>query len=234
MVFSVSFSADGKTLASGGYDHTIRLWDPIRGRERRVLSGHEDAVPAVAYSPDGKLLASGGRDGTVRFWSPTSGKQLELRRCGPGRSQRGQIERLVFSPDGWLVAWVNQSADTICFWDLRRHEEIRRLQEPAYKLYETTTIAFSPDDRRFGWGLAQGGGSSIYILDLPDGKRPRELRGHTNYVLSLVFSPDGRTLVSGGNDDTMRVWDIKTGKARQVIEHTVTRFVSGFIRRLFD
>jgi WD40 repeat protein len=67
-VLSVSWSPDGKTLASGGWDHKIKLWDVAAGKELATLTGHTDEVFAVAWSPDGKTLASASTDKTVKLW----------------------------------------------------------------------------------------------------------------------------------------------------------------------
>jgi hypothetical protein len=74
MVLSVAYSLDGKTLASGNGDHTIKLWDVATDKERATLQGHIYVVFSVAYSPEGKTLASGSADNTIGLWDVATGK----------------------------------------------------------------------------------------------------------------------------------------------------------------
>jgi WD40 repeat protein len=113
-VDSVAFSPDGKTLASGSWDHTIKLWDVQTGKEQATLKGHNSAVGAVAYSPDGKTLASGSGDKTIKLWDAQTGKeQATLER------HTGGVIAVVYSPDGKTLA--SGSADnTIKLWDVGR------------------------------------------------------------------------------------------------------------------
>jgi WD40 repeat protein len=87
-VFSVAFSPDGKILASGSWDDTIRLWDVNTGRPiGQPLTGHTSSVESVAFSPDGKTLASGSGDHTIRLWDITYTDDIVTYLCGSvGRS----------------------------------------------------------------------------------------------------------------------------------------------------
>ena len=80
VVAGVAFAADGKTIATAGYDRTVRLWDTASGREVHTLRGHTDMVWGVALSGDGHLAASGGADGTVRLWDVHTGACLHTLR----------------------------------------------------------------------------------------------------------------------------------------------------------
>jgi WD40 repeat protein len=111
-VRSVAFSPDGRLLASGSYDDTIKLWEVASGREVRTLSGHTSDVNSVAFSPDGRLLASGSDDRTIKLWDVASGS---LVRTLSGHN--GRVFSVAFSPDGRLLA--SGSADwTIKLWDI--------------------------------------------------------------------------------------------------------------------
>src|SRR4051794_12096558 len=76
LVISVAFSPDGKVLATGSFDNTIKLWDFPAGKELRILKGHTGQVYGVAYNKDGSVLASGSADKTIRTWAPQDGKSL--------------------------------------------------------------------------------------------------------------------------------------------------------------
>src|ERR1017187_7230652 len=98
-VNSVAFSPDGRILASGSDDHTIKLWDVASWRELRTLAGHDGAVNSVAFSPDDRTLASGGYDHTIKLWDVASGREL---RTLAGHTKL--VCSVAFSPDGHILA----------------------------------------------------------------------------------------------------------------------------------
>ena len=205
LVWSVAFSQDGRTLASGSQDRTIRLWNPNNGNLKRTLTGHRDAVNSVAFSPDGTTLASGSWDGTIRLWNPNNGN---LKRTLTGHTDG--ISFVAFSPNGRILA--SASGDrTIRLWNPNNGKHIRTLTGHTNMV---DSVAFSPD----GQTLASGSrDQTIHLWDPNSGNLKTTLTGHTDDISRMMFSPDGRTLASGSRDGTIRLWNPNNGKLKEAL-----------------
>ena len=202
VVRSVAFSPDGKRLASGSRDNTIKLWDTATGKELLTLKGHSEYayVWSVAFSPDGKRLASGSIDRTIKIWDTATGKELLAL-----KGHSSQVNSVAFSPDGKRLA-SGSDDEIIMLWDTVTGKELRMLLAPD----DVSSVAFSPDGKR----LAAGGDNGIIKLwDTVTGKELLTLKGDSESVNSVAFSPDGKRLASAGScDGIIKLWDTVTGK----------------------
>ena len=199
-VNSVAFSPDGKILASGSGDETIRLWDATTGEHIETLSGHRGPVRSVAFSPDGKILASGSYDDAIRLWDATTGEHIETL-----NGHRDWVNSVAFSPDGKILA-SGSGDETIRLWDATTGEHIETLSGHRGSVW---SVAFSPD----GQILASGNINEIIRLwNATTGEHIETLSGHRGPVRSVAFSPDGKILASGSYDDAIRLWDATTGE----------------------
>jgi WD40 repeat protein len=197
---SIALSADGKTLASGSHDNTIKLWEVATGRELRTLTGHAGAVNSVALSADGKTLASGNGDNTIKLWEVATGREL---RTLAGHSR--EVNSVAFSADGKTLA-SGSGDQTIKLWEVATGRELRTLVGHSSFVH---SVAFGAD----GQTLASGSwDQTIRLWEVATGRELRTLVGHSSLVQSVAFSADGKTLASGSWDKTIKLWEVATGR----------------------
>jgi len=207
----VAFSPDGKILATGVEDGTIKLWDASAGSLVRALRDRHnlDAVTGLAFSPDGKTLASTSFMGqAVILWDAATGYLLRTM-----KGQTGGINDIAFSSDDVHLASAHWSS-AIKIWDATRDQEARSL--PAKDVVRN--VAFGPD----GTYLASAGlDRNVTLWDLAAGQAVRTFQGHTDMIFCIAISSDGRRMASGGDDQSVHVWDVATGKEIHVLKgHT--------------
>jgi WD40 repeat protein len=219
---SVSFSPDGKILATGSDDGIIRLWDIESAKQRVMVKGRSLAVEHLSFSPDGKILASGSKNGIITLWDMKNAKQIVTL-----EPRLKNVTHLSFSPDGKILSSGRDAGDygdqTLQLWDVESGEEIRAFEE-AYRYYY-----LSPDWRV----LASVGymmGEPIKLWDVKSGKQIRTLQSNrpTEGMFTWIsFSHDSKILISGRSlkqrslgEWPMEItfWDVESGNEIRTVE----------------
>jgi WD40 repeat protein len=224
-VTSVCCGRDGGLVLSAGAEGTLRLWDGATGRCLRTFEGHDDIVTAVALSPDGRLALSGSVDGTVRLWDTAQG------RCLYTLAAHGDpVHAVAVSPDGrhalsgsaqFLVR--NNSERLFTSGELRLWEVAggRCLDAFTGHTEAVTAVGFSADGR---YALSGGGQSAfdpqtgrclqsgqLHLWEVATGRRLATCAGHAGAVTSVCVTGDGRYVLSGSTDRTLRLWEASVG-----------------------
>ncbi len=213
IVACAAVSPDGKVLATGSSDKTIRLWDLAGGKEVALLNGHEDMVRCLAFAPDGKTLASASTDKTVRLWDVAAGKEKAVL----ARFEVGAAG-VAFSSDGKLLAMCASDDRNarlpggIKLWDLSANVERTPF---AGANVSALSVAFSPDGKLLA--SASPTSPSVHVWSVADGKRVTTIQESAS-VRHLAFSPDGKLLATGHGggarrgDGSVQLWDTTTWK----------------------
>jgi WD40 repeat protein/tRNA A-37 threonylcarbamoyl transferase component Bud32 len=213
-------------------------WNNLVQRGHFTINGHKRAVTSVAFSPDGKRIVSGSTSiglqerGELKVWDAETGQEvLSLK----GQHTR-EVTSVAFSPDGKRI--VSGSKERVVergpsglfgelkVWDTNKGQEILSLRHRR----DVNSVAFSPDGKRIvsgsGGGEVLGPGKiprffgELKVWDAETGQEILSFQGHTTAVKSVTFSPDGKRILSSG-DDTLKVWDVETGQeVRSLKGHT--------------
>ncbi|MCT4352192.1 serine/threonine protein kinase [Streptomyces sp. Je 1-79] len=197
---SLAVSRDGKFLATGGNDTTLKLWDLTARREKATFEGHTDAVWAVAFSPDGSTLYSGALM-ELFAWDANSG--AAKKKLAAYESEDDFVKCLAVSPDGKTLA-VGVGG------------RIELMDPSTGRVRETLegragSVAFSPDGKTFASVAGQSDKSGIRLWDTATGRLLKTLGGGEEENYSEVsFSPDGETLIANGPG--VQLWDVASGR----------------------
>lgn len=209
-VWALAFSKDGKWLASAGLDRTVCIWDAQSGKLVQRLSQHTGPVYGVAFSPVSDVLATASADKTIKFWQVSSQEVT----AQPLRTlvDSAGVWRVRFSSDGKVLATTSED-HTIKFRILDDPSGARVF--PSGNLF-FQDIAFSHDGRRLAAGNITG---SVQMFDVTTGMRllGDDEQAHGGIVRAALFTADGKTILSGSADGTIRLWGASSGKQQHVI-----------------
>jgi WD40 repeat protein/serine/threonine protein kinase len=197
----VCFNADGKRLATGGADGTVRVWDVATGREALVLVRARPALGASAWG----LLGSPHGQGPL----------LAASALVPERPHASPVYGVCFSPDGRRLASASWDG-AVKVWDAQTGQEALALRGQTDGVWD---LCFSPDGKRLASAGADG---TVMVWDAATGREALlTFKGHTKDVRGVCFSPDGTRLVSASRDGTVKAWDAATGQGLFILQrHT--------------
>jgi len=217
-VTTVCFVPDGKTLASGSYDRTVRIWD-LETRQPRATLPHNGALWGLAFSPDGKWLATwiSPKDDPVRIWDTRSWNLAttwtELKFVGS----------LAFSPDGKMLATAGENGGTL--WEISTHRQAATFPAMCGTINTGGQgVAFSPTGHLLAYLRRQGDQPAIGLYDIRAGKELGAMTGPE--FTMLAFSPDDRFIASGGWDRTVRLWDVAAREQIRILSNHTARVSS--------
>jgi WD40 repeat protein len=207
----IAVSRDGKRALTAGMDNTARLWEIDTGKELKKLTGHTGWVWSVAFSPDEKqALTSGSLDRTMRRWDLQDGK--EVRKY---EGHTGRVYGAAFSPDGKYVLsggtekiGAEEKNSTLRLYEIDTAKEVRKFEGHTGWVWK---VAFSPDGKKIA-----SAGCNDYSFRIWDTETGKPLivgaNAHKGYVVGIAFSPDGKQLLTSGRDQSVKLWDVETGK----------------------
>ena len=198
-VTALAFSPNGKWLASGGDDCSVRLWEVPSGKQKYCLSGRGGDSHGHRFTPDGNTLACLGNGFRIDIVDVASGKQTRWLTKRPGI-----FTAAAYTADGKILV-TGGSDGTLSFWDISTGKSQRDLKAHRDRVL---ALACAPGGKL----LASSGTDRVVRLWDGSGKELRRLEGHNGQVWSLSFAADGKRLLTGSDDGTARLWDVATGK----------------------
>ena len=201
------FSPNGKQVVTASKDKTIRIYNALTGKCKRILTGHSEEVTFASFSPDGKYVISTSRDKKIRIWNSTSGKCIHIY-----DGHADDVTSASFVLDKPII--VSASFDwCVRIWELADKQYLNIFQGHDDSV---TYASFSPDGKRV---VSTSCDKTIRVWDVLTSKCVLTIRGHKEIVNFAIFSPNGLRLISGSRDNTVCIWDAYTGACIRVIKY---------------
>lgn len=211
-VFHVAFVSDGKRLVAGCRDGTIWLWDLVSGKSIRSFKVQGQWVNSLAVAPKGDWIITGGMDGSARMWQLTTGNEIPMFE-NPVVTQHDAVV-VTLSSDGKQLVTASKLFG-IRLWNTETGEKIRDIvrSQPIGFGPPWRTVALSRDSR---WLVTE----QMNLIEVATGKQVRRFEGSRG-ISALAFTADGKWLIGGGADKTVRIWEVATGELLKALRgHT--------------
>lgn len=205
---------DGKTVATGAADKTIRLWDLVTGLQLSKFGGGDNEPGHLAFSPDGTTLASTERTiFSTNFWKSPPVTPVHIWDTARGRELRhwetDNGSRVCFSPDGTTLASV--ASQVIRLWEVATGREIRPQTTGHHSAIGAAV--FTPDGQSI---VTAGHDRTIRFWDAGTGREIRQLEGSSGAIGFASLSADGKSLATGYGFQPTRLWDVTSGRASPI------------------
>ncbi|OQZ06731.1 MAG: hypothetical protein B6D36_03490 [Planctomycetes bacterium UTPLA1] len=206
VVTSAAFSPDGELLATGGYDHDVRLWSIADGVCRAVLKGHDNFVESVAFCMGGSRVVSAADDATLRIWDSVSHECVAVL-----RGHSGRCPMLSVSPDGRTIASCGIDG-TVRLWSAVDGAPLAVFK--GHKV-PVRAVCYSADGRLV---LSGGDDATIRIWDVAKKICVGAMTGSDQDIFGLTVSPDGRFAASATRGGVVQLWSLEKQTALAVVE----------------
>jgi len=214
VVGSVAFSPDGKYVLSGSGNKNIdesnncliKLWDVETGRDIRTYTGHTNAVTSVAFSPNGKIFLSASKDSTLILWDIETKLKLKIFNIG------GQVDSAVFSPDGKYIL----SSSAVWFTVNTSDDNSKKTDEPSKGGASDAWESYFSRRRNRKYCRM------LILLDVETGEKNNYFI-FENFPTFVTFSPDGKYILCGSDDNSLSLIDLETEKEKIFSKSTVTK-----------
>ena len=243
--FSVAFNQDGLLALSGGFDKTVKLWDVKTGECKHIMRGHTNSVKCVTFSPDGRFALSGGYDAMMRLWDVSTGVCLrtfeghqscvnDVSFSPDGRSVLTAADK---SPRLWQLDGIGKFDAPFCLtmpfsggeaieFEEKSSDKINQAQDSIKKRDYGRALRLAREVRSLPEYERDDSVMQIWFelyshcrLDhFRGGWQSSMLKGHENVVNAVAFHPDGRHVLSGSRDKTLRLWAVETGECIKIFK----------------
>ncbi|HTF56618.1 MAG TPA: WD40 repeat domain-containing protein [Planctomycetota bacterium] len=212
LIYSMALFPDGKRFVTAGADKSVLLWDRDSATPIRVFEGHKSLARAVALTTDGSRIVSGGNDGEIIVWDPDTG--LAVRSMS---SPLGSVASLAVQPGGKIILVGGPGKAALLDLDgVKPVKELVRKDESdphGMRIRGMERVAFSPDGRHAAACFLYQG---VSVWNVESGNEVKLLGGKNRAYNDILFTPDGKHVLLGGQKD-LQVWDFDKGECTKTV-----------------